>query len=1108
MASQDDTDTRPGRFDVTVLLATHPIDPVPSRHVVSLPSSLSTILDLKRTLHDSWDGRPIPQGITVIQGGRVCRDSDRVVDLFSDPRSDPTLHVVVRSTAWSTPFSQPRPVQPPQHPTPVVPAIETTPPSPSPPSPSPPSSSSNLDAQPATPSTLARPETHPVSIGYTPAYVAPVPSSPSPSISSRPNPTSTSPSTTRDPESHTLVDSSTSSSASPPIMDPIVDVDDHGKDEPRPSSTPRGIHRFVPFLGYLHRLIPLQRSLLLLNLQKAHWYYQLEVEKRRDQVARRARRRTRVVDVEGTTEREAGQDDADDDDDEELKEVVELLKECKVWSLVEERERDVRQRVNEDKDKGQCDEGDERRASDDSFRVVELDGLPYLLRTPPSSHRPSTTSISPLASLARAETILDLLTTFLQLVVTFQPTSPLIAHGRAPVRAGASSSLSHVDGSGGGGSGRARGAHLQTGNPEPNAVVVVDPAAVNPFAAAAAAAAAAGPPVPPGGAAAVAARRRAATLSITLHLDALVSLVVPLAYLAFKLAILVVIFGRHASHSKRVVLVLLAVGWVAWEGVVLRRRRRDRERAQQQALLQQQRAQAMAAVVAHMNEPRGGGRRGEDAAVAGEGGGAGGGGERDRRRERRAGAGGGNEPLADRDEGGAERRDGGRGGRNDRDERGNEDRGPGRRGGGAGGGQGGARNARPADAGAGGAAPNAPAPHPPPPTTTTTTTGLRREPPSRLSPKYWINTLAAIGLVDEARELGLSPRYIAGRPIPPIPSSSASASSRSRSSRTSGRSNVPRPTTRYERVKAQVSKGLKRVWIGFVLFFATLSPEVERKRKKALEKRERLLVEKRLRWVSEREREERDREGRGGTGRSHGATTSAPPPPAGEEGRLIEGAQGASTAVEPSRGRSTNASGDQDEDERRDETPALPVLDQEGLRRRRLERLEGPAKHEGANAERDDGAPVGEGRGSFVGGRAKVSDEELFQDGGAESIDVEAMAKVRALSRHDATKEDQAQSNPIASTSTSHPSASTHSPVETDTRVFGYADEAGLGTEDEEEGEGEDVAASASVSSTSSDDEDGGFGGRRPGGHGGGAGGGGAGAGGQDEGGGAVVAIF
>lgn len=397
-------------------------------------------------------------------------------------------------------------------------------------------------------------------------------------------------------------------------------------------------------------------------------------------------------------------------------------------------------------------------------------GLPYLLHTPPalldtSPHRPPLVQVK---SLARANSILKILTTMLQLLITFQPTSPAIAHGRALLRPSTSNPL----GGGGispelalnaGGIGNGRPGHFHAGGPG-------------------------GGPV-----------RRRATISITLHLDSLLQLMLPLFFLTLKLAFLLFIFARHASPTKRTALIAMAVGWVLWEGVAINRRRR----------------------IAAANAVAGGAANG----------GAGAGGNRDRERER----------DRDRDR---ERR---RMARYLADqERANQ--------------QGGAQidpavpapqagapqdQVVPPPVPATGAQPPRPrraAPRPPSATNRGgTNPPTRREPHSVLSPKYWINSLAAVGLVAEARELGLSPRYIAGRPIAPVGPQ---------------RTNL----TRWERKQVELRKLARMVWTGFVLFFATLVPEIERKRKKALEKRERLLAEKKVRWEKEKaDREERHR---------------------------------------------------------------------------------------------------------------------------------------------------------------------------------------------------------------------------------------------------------
>jgi len=73
----------PDTFKLTLKLATHPVHPSPSTHHVDLLSTCS-IQQLKLHLFNQWDGKPKVEGITVIKGGRVCRDPELLKDVFSD----------------------------------------------------------------------------------------------------------------------------------------------------------------------------------------------------------------------------------------------------------------------------------------------------------------------------------------------------------------------------------------------------------------------------------------------------------------------------------------------------------------------------------------------------------------------------------------------------------------------------------------------------------------------------------------------------------------------------------------------------------------------------------------------------------------------------------------------------------------------------------------------------------------------------------------------------------------------------------------------------------------------------------------------------------------
>lgn len=354
-----------------------------------------------------------------------------------------------------------------------------------------------------------------------------------------------------------------------------------------------------------------------------------------------------------------------------------------------------------------------------------------MLQVPPTE--PATPSPPPSLALYRAlkrgQAILHILTTMLQLLITYQPSAPAIAYGRALLR-------------------------------PPGAPPVGGVAA----GAARAAAAAAAPPPLVGAAAIAAANRRRATVSIVINLEAVLSLIIPLFLLSLKLGFLLWIFGRHASYTKRVVMGSMAAAWILWEGWGMYRRRavvgalreradRERERAERQARRVEVAAQA--GIQLPMPAPR---RPPPPGAAP-------------------VGAGG--DPR---------------------------------------------QRAVP-----GGGAPGAPAPPPGVGHRPNRPHGARprREPHSRFSPRYWIARIATVGLVEEAHELGLAPRTVAGRQVPqPTP--------------------PPHPNDRIGLARQARRRAIRTAMVAVVLFFGTLSPEVERKRKRALEKRERLLAEKRV----------------------------------------------------------------------------------------------------------------------------------------------------------------------------------------------------------------------------------------------------------------------
>ncbi|GAA5921174.1 hypothetical protein JCM1841_001185 [Sporobolomyces salmonicolor] len=672
-SSAPDAPDNPSAMQLTLKLATHPVHPAPQTHTLSLPRS-STVGDVKQHLQDDWDGKPKKDGITCVKGGKVCRDTEVLGELFeeelkADPPVEALLHIIVRPNAWTAPFTSPPPDSPLLAPSSLVGAPPLSSPSPSDPT--------FLAAEHATLPTMPPTPHH---SGYSPGYLT------------IPPPV--------DGAAAALPTSDIPPLASPSIAAPAAHA---------PATSGGG--SYVTYLGHLQRLVPLQRALLLLNLQRAHHYYQLQIQER-------------AARLQANDEEEA-------DETRELKEVEDLLKECRLWSVVEERTEEVEKELGK-----RAEDGEARRAEE--FQVVHLNGLPYLLYTPGALAFPPRPSASAVTSLARAQAIHHVLTTMLQLLITFQPASPSIAYGRALMRPSGA---------------QATYAHGQRMSPAVNPNNLAVPAG-GPLG---------GAPGP--GADAVPGQpqlRRRATLSVVINLDAIISLLVPLFFLSLKLAFLLWIFGRHASPTKRAVLVGMAAAWVVWEGWVIQRRRaqagRERERGDRE---RRRVARAQAQAVANQMQA-----------------------------QRQAQAPGGAQPGQPPVPGAA---------------------------------------ARPA-------APGQPGPAAPPRRRSPT---ARREPPSRFSPRYWLNAIAAVGLVSEARELGLSPRYIAGRPIPPAATAPAFLARA-----------TPAQRARYERIQ-RLRRAARNIWVALVLFVGTLSPEVERKRKKALEKRERLLAEKRIKAAQE-----------------------------------------------------------------------------------------------------------------------------------------------------------------------------------------------------------------------------------------------------------------
>ncbi|GAA5995760.1 uncharacterized protein JCM10292_004730 [Rhodotorula paludigena] len=792
---------------VTLRLASHPVLPSPHHSTLSLDRT-ATVAQLKQRLASEWDGRPREDGVMVIKGGRVCRDAELLADVFdeelkSTPPPDLVLHIIVRPSAWSTPFASTPPSVSPAV-VPPAPAGLSVPTAPSSlPLPLP-SASGDSEYDPAALDTPTVEDVPPI------ASLAPPAEEQSASPPLQP-PAAAQPSESGPPlgryafsptAPHARL-SAPPSSASAPAPAPAP--------APPAQPSPGAAGPYATYLSHLQRLVPLQRALLLLNLQKALAHYAALVAQREGAVARSL----------GGSQQQAEKDELED-----LEEVEELMLGVGVWERVEERVAEIAKRYDEG-----AEAPGQKKA--DEFQVVEIAGLPYLLHTPAAllEHSHKRPPLASVEKLERARCVQQHLTTMLQLLVTLQPNAPAVAHGRnlqhpAVQRAlrtgggaGAAAGLAAAAGLGGAGA----APHLP-GGALPNGV--------------------------PGGPG-----RRRATLSVIINLDAIASILLPLIGIVLKLTFLCWIFARHASPTKRYILTALAVAWALFEAYALTRRRaqvrRDRARVEREG------RRAVRNLARNRQQPPP--APAQPVAPA------------------QPGAVGPVAPPAD-------------------------------------------DNAAVQPAAGAEAAPRARD------RSSSRASRRARTPPSRLSPKYWLNTIAAVGLVAEARELGLSPRFIAGRPIPPA---------------------GPPPRTTAERRREALRRALRNLAVAAVLFFGTLSPEVERKRRRALEKRERLLAERRV-------------------AQQQNLVVQAQAMLRAQQAEELADAR-AGARVETQEHERIGVEPNTEQDEQEPDAPAV-VPDAEGLRRRRAAAF---ARQAGSDA-----GPAG---------RQRVSDEELFRDGPSEA---------------------------------------------------------------------------------------------------------------------------
>ncbi|GAA5945266.1 hypothetical protein JCM3775_007414, partial [Rhodotorula graminis] len=343
------------QVEVSLQLATHPVLATPLERTLRL-SRTATILDLKHRIRHEWDGTPLEQGVTVTKGARVLRDQESLDAAFEDelattPTPPLVLNVIVRPSAWSTPFTST--------------AASTR------------SASPNLFHDAPLPA-QATPQRGTAADSPAPSSDVAVAGSPARSVESPYTPGFF----------DTAAAASTSAPATPSPSGPLLVSPTPSGTGPRTASATTSTGAagpYVAYLSHLQRLVPLQRALLLLNLQKAHAYY---------------------ANVVATGEGDA------------LVEVEALLLGVGLWDSVEDR---VKAAEKEAAEAGSP-------ALEEEFRVVQIGGLPYLLHTPPALLARAPSPPSP--SLVRARAIHAHLTTMLQLLVTLAPAAPSIAHGR------------------------------------------------------------------------------------------------------------------------------------------------------------------------------------------------------------------------------------------------------------------------------------------------------------------------------------------------------------------------------------------------------------------------------------------------------------------------------------------------------------------------------------------------------------------------------------------------------------------------------------------------------------------------------------------------------
>lgn len=137
---------------------------------------------------------------------------------------------------------------------------------------------------------------------------------------------------------------------------------------------------FPTYIAFLSQLIPLQRSLLLLNLQKAHYFYSIEEKERLALLGWAAAPTTKNEPIlqkkpdesdEDFVKREKGYGEEQRKSFEsggELKDVEGLLKECGLWNIVTDKEEEADSELANWAKQQQAQQANQR----DEFQVVQI----------------------------------------------------------------------------------------------------------------------------------------------------------------------------------------------------------------------------------------------------------------------------------------------------------------------------------------------------------------------------------------------------------------------------------------------------------------------------------------------------------------------------------------------------------------------------------------------------------------------------------------------------------------------------------------------------------------------------------------------------------------